>query len=58
MLVNYEGYDFVIDPEIDFIMLYNCYMNGCNCLNCYERIFDGCVIDEVEIEDVWFATRT
>ena len=47
MLVKYEGYNLVIDPEIDLIMLYECYKNGCNCYNCIERFTDGCVIDDI-----------
>lgn len=50
MLVNYEGYNLVVDPNGDFIMLYKCYENGCNCLNCTERIMDGCIIDELDTE--------
>lgn len=52
MIVVYEGYDFVVDPDIDFLMLRNCYHNGCNCLNCTERVFDGCPIDEVDIDTI------
>lgn len=52
MIKNYKGMQFVVDPEIDFIMQLGCYEAGCNCSNCQERVFDGCVIDEVNIEDV------
>mgnify|MGYP003297714913 CR=1 FL=1 len=52
MLVNYEGYNFVVDPDIDFVMLQNCYHSGGNCLNCMERVFDGCPIDDIDIEEL------
>lgn len=50
MIIMYEGYEFIVDPEIDFCMLRNCYHNGCNCYNCHERVVDGCPIDEVDID--------
>lgn len=52
MLVDYEGYKLVVDPEIDFIVLHKCYENGCNCLNCTERVVDGCIIDDISINDL------
>ena len=52
MLVKYEEYNLVVDQEIDFIMLYECYKNGCNCLNCPERFTDGCVIDDIYMDDL------
>ena len=52
MLVDYEGHKLVIDPEIDFIMLHKCYENGHNCLNCIERFTDGCIIDDISIDDL------
>ena len=52
MIKNYKGMQFVVDPEFDFIMQLGCYYNGCNCRNCTERVFDGCIIDEVDIEDI------
>lgn len=50
MLVKYEGYNLVVDPEIDFIMLESCYSNGCNCFNCTERFIDGCIIDDISVD--------
>lgn len=52
MLVEYDGYKIVVDKDADFIMLQGCYRNGCNCYNCTERVFDGCIIDEINIEDI------
>ena len=52
MIIDYGGFSFVIDKEIDFIMLNQCYENGCNCHNCMEREFDGCPIDEVDIDTI------
>lgn len=52
MLVKYEEYNLVVDPEIDFIILHRCYENGCNCSNCIERFTDGCVIDDISIDDL------
>lgn len=48
MIIKYEGHKFIYDSELDFLMLYKCYINGCNCWNCTERVFDGCVIDELD----------
>lgn len=50
MVINYNGYNIVFDKTIDFIMLQKCYENGCNCYNCQERVFDGCIIDEIDID--------
>ena len=47
MIVQYEGYELIVDPETDFIMLRSCYDNGCNCYNCSEAILEGCIIDEL-----------
>ena len=52
MIKNYKGMQLVIEPEIDFIMQLGCYETGCNCSTCQERIFDGCIIDEINVEDV------
>lgn len=52
MLIKYEGYNLVVDPEIDFIMLYKCYENGCNCYNCIERFTDDCIIDDIYMDDL------
>lgn len=52
MLVKYEGYNLVVDPEIEFIMFRKCYENGCNCYNCIERFTDGCVIDDISMDDL------
>ena len=52
MLAKYEGYNLVVDPEIEFIMLYECYENGCNCYNCIERLTDGCIIDDISMDDL------
>ena len=52
MLAKYEGYNLVVDPEIEFIMLYECYENGCNCYNCIERFTYGCIIDDIFIDDL------
>lgn len=49
---EYEGYEFVLDEKIDFLMLRGCYLYGGNCYNCYERVFDGCILDEVDIEEI------
>lgn len=53
MLVSYGDFEFVIDPEIDFCMLADCYRLGCNCYNCHERILDGCPVDEVDWEELF-----
>lgn len=47
MLIKYEGYNLIVDPNTDFIILEPCYNNGCNCSNCTERIIDGCIIDDI-----------
>lgn len=52
MLVKYEGYNLVVDPEIEFIMLRKCYENGCNCHNCIERFTNGCIIDDISMDDL------
>ena len=52
MLVKYEEYNLVVDQEMDFIMLYKCYENGCNCYNCIERFTDGCIIDDISMDDL------
>ena len=52
MLVKYEEYNLVVDQEMDFIMLYECYKNGCNCLNCPKRFTDGCIIDDISMDDL------
>lgn len=52
MLVKWEKYEFVVDPEIDFLMLAGCYEYGANCYNCYDRVLDSCIIDEVDIESI------
>lgn len=52
MLKKYKEYNLVVDPEIDFIMLYKCYENGCNCYNCIERFTDGCIIDDIYMDDL------
>ena len=52
MLVKYEGYNLVVYPEIEFIMLRKCYENGCNCSNCIERFTDGCIIDDISMDDL------
>ena len=52
MLMNYEGYNLVVYPEIEFIMLRKCYENGCNCSNCIERFTDGCIIDDISMDDL------
>lgn len=52
MLVEYDGYKIIFDKEIDFVMLEKCYQNGCNCYTCTERVFDGCIIDEINIDDI------
>ena len=49
-ILDFDGYKFVIDEEIDFIMLWKCYENGCNCFTCSERHLDGCIIDEVDLD--------
>lgn len=55
MIVDYEGHKFIYDPEIDFLVLYKCYENGCNCYTCTERVLDGCVIDDIseEVKESW-----
>lgn len=50
MIVDYEGHRFVYEPDLNFLMVYKCYENGCNCYNCTERVFDGCIIDEIDEE--------
>lgn len=47
MIVQYEGQEFVVDKEADFYMLRTCYQMGCNCYNCYDRILDHCIVDEI-----------
>lgn len=46
-----EGIELVIDKDIDFVMIKSCYLNGCNCYNCLERVVEGCIIDDIEIEE-------
>lgn len=52
MLINYDGRDIIVDKDINFVMINKCYQNGCNCYNCAERIFDGCIIDEINIDEI------
>lgn len=34
MLYTYAGREYVVDTDINFIMLSDCYHNGYNCCNC------------------------
>ena len=40
MICQYGNYDFVVDFDTDFIMFYNCYQDGKECLNCPE--YENC----------------
>ena len=57
MIVQYEGYELIVDPETDFIMLRSCYDNGCNCYNCSEAILEGCIIDELPYDLIMEKAR-
>ena len=52
MRVLYKDFEFIIDPEIDFCMLADCYRLGCNCYNCHERILDECPCDCITMEEI------
>ena len=52
IVVAYNGQKLVVDPETGFVMDLICYEHGNNCYTCTERVIDGCIVDEVEIDDL------